>query len=312
MWNIGHLQRYLIAFKIAYVHTNTSSSRMILDTVTVRTTTTHGCQNSSETCNTPVSQHDVRANVTLKKDVSHKRESAIANFFLAFSTPLHRLFDLLAPPHYLLKPSSTSPHTLETSSPFIKMGRLPRSEEMRSRKEDSEDEESDDDSADSGSFVVAAKATNSQQWSTSRRHSDTKKRKKHTNEEGVEWSESQQKKDIIAAFLDPDSGIHTLSIPEIFEEYAADHGWIKSNATSNIRTIKKQYEGGKGPFSEKEVNKTEPFKTRTTKSKACTLLLKVHMFSEQSGVENMTIEQLHQSQACFRQYPLNDFQNLQC
>ena len=37
-------------------------------------------------------------------------------------------------------------------------------------------------------------------------------------------SESQQKKDIIAAFLDPDSGIHTLSIPEIFEEYAADHG----------------------------------------------------------------------------------------
>ena len=218
------------------------------------------------------------------------------------------------PPHYLLKPSSTSPHTLETSSLFIKMGRLPRSEEMRSRKEDSEDEASDDDSADSGSFVVAAaKAANSQQWSTSRRHSDTKKRKKHTNEEGEEWSESQQKKDIIAAFLDPDSGIHTLSIPEIFEEYAADHGWIKSNATSNIRTIKKQYEGKRGPFSEEEVNKTEPFKTRTTKSKAFTLLLKVHMFSEQSGVENMTIEQLHQSQACFRQYSLNDFKTyIQC
>ncbi len=178
---------------------------------------------------------------------------------------------------------------------------------MRSRKEDSEDEESDDDSSGGGSFVVAAKAANSQQWSTSRRHSDTKKRKKHTNEEGEEWSESQQKKDIIAAFLDPNSGIHTLSIPTIFEEYAADHGWIKSNATSNIRTIKKQYEGKKGPFSEKEVNKIEPFKTRTTKSKAYTLLLKVHMNSEQSGVENMTIEQLHQSQTCFRQYPLNDF-----
>ena len=151
------------------------------------------------------------------------------------------------------------------------MGRLPRSKEMRSRKEDSEDEESDDDSSGGGSFVVAAKAANSQQWSTSRRHSDTKKRKKHTNEEGEEWSESQQKKDIIAAFLDPNSGIHTLSIPTI-EEYAADHGWIKSNATSNIRTIKKQYEGKKGPFSEKEVNKIEPFKTRTTKSKAYTLL----------------------------------------
>ena len=53
------------------------------------------------------------------------------------------------PPHYLLKPSSTSPHTLETSSLFVKMGRLPRSEEMlRSRKEDSKDEASDDDSAD--------------------------------------------------------------------------------------------------------------------------------------------------------------------
>ena len=148
------------------------------------------------------------------------------------------------------------------------MGRLPRSEEMRSRKEDSEDEESDDDSADSGSFVVAAKATNSQQWSTSRRHSDTKKRKKHTNEEGVEWSESQQKKDIIAAFLDPDSGIHTLSIPEIFEEYAADHGWIKSNATSNIKTIKKQYEGGRrGRFLRKKSTKLSHLRRGRPKAK---------------------------------------------
>mmetsp|Transcript_2529 Transcript_2529/g.5583 ORF Transcript_2529/g.5583 Transcript_2529/m.5583 type:complete len:88 (-) Transcript_2529:322-585(-) len=58
------------------------------------------------------------------------------------------------------------------------------------------------------------------------------------------------------------------------EEYAADHGWIKVNATNNIRRLRKQYDSKEGPFSAKEVNKTEPFKTRKTKSKAYTLLLK--------------------------------------
>ena len=50
------------------------------------------------------------ANVTFKKDVSHKRESCIANFFLAFSTPPHGLFDLLTPPHTSSHPL-TPPHT---------------------------------------------------------------------------------------------------------------------------------------------------------------------------------------------------------
>ena len=50
-----------------------------------------------------------------------------------------------------------------------------------------------------------------------------KKKKKQTNEEGEEWGESQQKKDIIAAFLDRDSGIHELTTTQIFEDYAADH-----------------------------------------------------------------------------------------
>ena len=59
------------------------------------------------------------ANVTLKKDVSHKRESCIANFFLAFSTPPHGLFDLLTPPHtssHPLTPPQASSLPLITSS----------------------------------------------------------------------------------------------------------------------------------------------------------------------------------------------------
>lgn len=71
---------------------------------------------------------------------------------------------------------------------------------------------------------------------------------------------------------------------------------MKQNTTQNIHKIKKQYDEKKGPFfSEKEVNKTEPFQTRKAKSKAYTLLLKTHMNSEQSGIENMSIEKLHQN-----------------
>ena len=93
-----------------------------------------------------------------------------------------------------------------------------------------------------------------------------------------------------------------MSAAEIFDQYEADHGWIKTNATANIRRLRNQFEGKEGPFSEKEVSTIEPFKTRKTKSKANTLLLKLHMMSEQSGIGNMTLEQLHKSQACFRQY----------
>eukprot|EP00985_Skeletonema_marinoi_P024330 scaffold16827_cov129-Skeletonema_marinoi.AAC.2 len=169
--------------------------------------------------------------------------------------------------------------------------------------EDNEDEESDEESDESCSPVAVM--ADSQQRSAN--INTKKKKKKQTNEEGEEWGESQQKKDIIAAFLDRDSGIHELTATQIFEDYAADHGWVKLNATNNIRRLKKQYDGKEGPFSEKQVTKTEPFTTRKTKSKAYTLLLKLHMMSEQSGVESMTIEQLHQSEACFRQYPLKDF-----
>ena len=68
---------------------------------------------------TSLNLYDRMANVTLKKDVSHKRESCIANFFLAFSTPPHGLFDLLTPPHtssHPLTPPQASSLPLITSS----------------------------------------------------------------------------------------------------------------------------------------------------------------------------------------------------
>ena len=105
------------------------------------------------------------------------------------------------------------------------------------------------ESNDGGSIV--ATIADGQQRSAECRQPNTNNnsKKKHTNEEGEEWGESQQKKDIIAAFLDEHSGIHAPSTTQIFEEYAADHGWIKANATNNILN--------EGPFSVKEGNKTE-------------------------------------------------------
>lgn len=137
--------------------------------------------------------------------------------------------------------------TLSAQSPPLK---TVHDQCYRRKFEDSEeDDESDDESVDSGSNFAVATIADSQQDTNTK-----KKNKRYTNEKGEEWGESQQKKDIIAAYLDLDSGIHKLTIPQIFELYAADHGWLKQNTSQNIRTIKKQYDEKKGPFSEKEVN----------------------------------------------------------
>ena len=87
------------------------------------------------------------------------------------------------------------------------------------------------------------------------------------NEDGEEWKNSKQKKDIIAAFLDDESGIQSMSPAQIFDTYADGVGWEKQNTVANIRRLKKQYTNKEGPFSEKETSKgatPEPFKTKTT------------------------------------------------
>jgi hypothetical protein len=103
------------------------------------------------------------------------------------------------------------------------------------------------------------------------------KKKKHMNKDGEEWKNSKQNKDIIAAFLDDQSGIQSMTPAQIFETYADGVGWEKKNTVGNIRRLKKQYTDKEGVFSEKETSKgttPEPFKTKTTHSKAYTLLLK--------------------------------------
>ena len=176
-----------------------------------------------------------------------------------------------------------------------------------------EEEESDDESEDSSDDVSSEDGLqhlpvdrDPQQCSDLQHHISAQKNK-HTNDDGEEWAKSQQKKDIIAAFQDQDSGIHGLSPTQIFEEYAAGHGWIKKNAEANIRRLRKQFHDKKGPFIEIEVDEVEPFKTRKTKSKAYSLLLKLHIESERSGIEKMSIKELHGSHECFLQYPLQDF-----
>ena len=65
--------------------------------------------------------------------------------------------------------------------------------------------------------------------------------KKYTNKDGEEWAKSQQKKNIIAALLDKDSCVQDMTPAEIFDQYAAGHGWIKKNATANIRRLTTQF-----------------------------------------------------------------------
>jgi hypothetical protein len=84
--------------------------------------------------------------------------------------------------------------TLSAQSPPLKTVH----DQCYRRKEDSEeDDESDDESIDSGSNFAVATIADSQQDTNTK-----KKNKRYTNEKGEEWGESQQKKDIIAAFLD--------------------------------------------------------------------------------------------------------------
>ena len=65
---------------------------------------------------------------------------------------------------------------------------------------------------------------------------------------------------------------------------------------ANIRRLKKQYTNEEGPFSEKKTNEgetLETFKTKTTQSKAYTLLLKLFMQSDQSGIDKKSDEEIH-------------------
>ena len=165
---------------------------------------------------------------------------------------------------------------------------------------DDDDNETDDES-DASSNVIPSR--------TEAVPTKMKKAKKrYTNNDGEEWKNSQQKKDIIAAFLEEGSGIHKLTNAQIYEKYASNVGWEKKNATDNIRRLKNQYLDKEGPFTEKELNQVEPFRTRKgIKSKAYSLLLKAHVHSDQSGINRMTVEQIHQSHKCFQQYPLKDF-----
>ena len=179
------------------------------------------------------------------------------------------------------------------------------SSQFRREEASDSDDESDESSVGTIDAAVSPNALRCEVTSSTRM-----KNKKHMNEDGEEWKNSKQKKDIIAAFLDDESGIQSMSPAQIFDTYADGVGWEKQNTVANIRRLKKQYTNKEGPFSEKETSKgatPEPFKTKTTQSKAYTLLLKLHMKSDQSGIDKKSDEEIHQSDPNFSQYPLSDF-----
>ncbi len=173
------------------------------------------------------------------------------------------------------------------------------------REEASDSDESDGESSAVGIIDAAVSHVRCEVSSPPR-----KKNKKHMNEDGEEWKTSKQKGDIIAAFLVNESGIQSMSPAQIFDAYADGVGWEKQNTMANIRRLMKQYTNKEGPFSEKEMNKAatpEPFKTKTTQSKAYTLLLQLYMKSSQSGIDKKSDEEIYQSDPIFSQYPLSDF-----
>jgi len=168
------------------------------------------------------------------------------------------------------------------------MPRVPRYLQETSDSDDESDEESSVGIIDAAVSHVRCEVSSSTR----------KKNKKHVNEDGEEWKTSKQKEDIVAAFLDNESGIQSMSAAQIFDTYADGVGWEKQNTMANIRRLKKQYTNKEGPFSEKETNKDatpEPFKTKTTQSKAYTLLLQLYMKSDQSGIDKKSDEEIHQS-----------------
>jgi len=168
------------------------------------------------------------------------------------------------------------------------MPRVPRYLQETSDSDDESDEESSVGIIDAAVSHVRCEVLSSTR----------KKNKKHVNEDGEEWKTSKQKEDIVAAFLDNESGIQSMSVAQIFDTYADGVGWEKQNTMANIRRLKKQYTNKEGPFSEKETNKDatpEP------------LLLQLYMKSDQSGIDKKSDEEIHQSNPIFSQYPLSDF-----
>jgi hypothetical protein len=130
---------------------------------------------------------------------------------------------------------------------------LHRIDSSQFRREEASDSDDESDESLVGT-IDAAVSPNALRFEVT--SSTRMKNKKHTmNEDGEEWKNSKQKKDIIAAFLDDESGIQSMSPAQIFETYADGVGWEKQNTVANIRRLKKQYTNKEGPFSEKETSK---------------------------------------------------------
>lgn len=98
---------------------------------------------------------------------------------------------------------------------------LHRIDSSQFRREEASDSDSDDESDESSVGTIdAAAAVSSNALRCEVTSSTRMKNKKHMNEDGEEWKNSKQKKDIIAAFLDDESGIQSMSPAQIFDTYA--------------------------------------------------------------------------------------------
>ena len=120
------------------------------------------------------------------------------------------------------------------------------------------------------------------------------------------WVNCDAKECIIKDLKNDTSDFHILSMEKIRQRYAPTYN--KKICTANIKRLYKSYQEKTGPF--KKINNTvEPWKSRkTAKSKAWTLLYKLRMEDPHtSDIGAKTVDQIHESHALFRQYPLNEF-----
>jgi hypothetical protein len=99
---------------------------------------------------------------------------------------------------------------------------------------------------------------------------------------------------------DPQSSIHLMTVEQIHKKWAPAYLW---------KRFKKNFEAMK---TQKRVyiqddDKTEPWKTSSSTSKAYYLLFKLFFEREKTRVHMMTDEEIWASHECFKQYDIVDF-----
>lgn len=99
---------------------------------------------------------------------------------------------------------------------------------------------------------------------------------------------------------DPQSSIHLMTVEQIHKKWASAYPWKRFK--KNFEAMKTQ----KRVYSQDD-DEIEPWKTRSSTSKAYYLLFKLFFERDKTRVHKMTDEEIWGSHECFKQYDIADF-----